>query len=65
MLVVSDVCVREHSAGAVRNRSTRGAERLVGRFTAGATVGVEEKEVEVESSRTQMFYSTLLTSPMT
>ena len=31
---------------------------------SGAAVGVAEKEVPVESSRTQIFCSTLLTAPM-
>ncbi len=44
MLVVSEVCAGRYGARRVREGSTRGTERVVGRSAAGTAVGVEEEE---------------------
>jgi len=43
VLVVSEVCAGRYGAGRVGKGSARGEERLVGRSTAGAAVGVAEE----------------------
>jgi len=42
VLVVLEVCAGGYGAGRVGERSARGEEGLVGRFAAGAAVGVAE-----------------------
>ena len=43
VLVVSEVCARGYGAGRVRERSTKGEGRIVGRSAAGGAVGVAEE----------------------
>jgi len=42
VLVVSEICARRYGAGRVREGSTRGKSRLVGRSAAVAAAGVAE-----------------------
>ena len=63
--VVAEVCAGGYCAGRARKRSTRGAERIMYRSAAGAALGMAEKEITVESSKTHLFCTILLTSPTT
>jgi hypothetical protein len=63
VLVVSEVCAGRYRAGIVRDRSTRGQERFMGRSAAGAAVEME-KEVPLEradnSSAIRPFYDRMV-----
>ena len=51
MLVVSEVCAGRFGTEGVRDRSTRGKDRVVGRSAAGASVGVAKEEPLRQSAK--------------